>query len=346
MKYVTAITMITHRLSLLYFIGLFLFDGNACSQARAQERDSAPPFSDQDFRQSLKHLAAQKGARAVIAGAWVGGQPIAKVALGESMAGVPAQTDMTIRIGGVSQLFLGTALMRLVERGEIALDDKISKWLPDLLKADSVTVGMLARNTAGYKDYVVNEDFLNQQLQNPFRSFSSEEIVDFAISDGEMNFEPGTSQAYSHTEFTILRMVLERATGRRIETIYRDEVLRPLGLSRTGYSLNPELPSPVLHAFSSDRGIYEDSTFWNPSWPGESGPLYSTLDDLGKWGPAFGKGKLLRPAFFQKLIERPSSARPSGPYFATCFVISKGWYFQILTLMDTVGCLAIYPRRT
>ncbi len=123
------------------------------------------PFTGAAFRQSLKQLKDQKGARAVIAGAWVGGRPIAKVALGESMTGVPARTDMTIRIGGISQLFLGTALMRLVERGEISLDDKISQWLPNLLKADRVTVGMLARNTAGYKDYVVNEDFVSHLLR-------------------------------------------------------------------------------------------------------------------------------------------------------------------------------------
>lgn len=155
----------------------------------------------------------------------------------------------------------------------------------------------------------------------------------------ELNFEPGTAQAYSHTEFVLLRELLEKATGRSIEDLYQTEVLDPLDLTRTGYQTTPELPGPVLHAFSSDRAIYEDSTFWNPSWASDSGPLYSTLGDLGRWGPAFGQGRLLTPASFLQLTKRPSAAPPTGPYFATGFVVSNGWYFQNPNFNGYTGAL-------
>lgn len=327
----------------LLFFGASLSGCGASSPVLAQVSGPTPPFSQADFRQEIESLAAEKGARAVVAGAWVGDQAIAKVALGDSMTGVTATTDMTVRIGGVSQLFLGTALMRLVEKGEVSLDDKISQWLPGLLRADDVTIGMLANNTAGYKDFVLNQDFANRQVADPFGSFTPEELIGFGVVDGQLNHEPNTAQRYSHTEFVVLGKVLEKATGRTMPEIYQAEVLDPLGLTRTGYSSTPELPSPVLHAFSSDRGVYEDSTFWNPSWPGQSGPLYSTLDDLGRFGPAFGKGTLLTSSSFQQLIKRPDAAPPTGPYFATCFVVSNGWYFQNPNFNGYSGVLAYLP---
>ncbi|MEQ9690363.1 MAG: serine hydrolase domain-containing protein [Bauldia litoralis] len=297
------------------------------------------------FRATVERLRTESGARAVLAGLWQGDAPGVTIALGESMTLVPADTSMTVRIGGISQLFLGTLLMRLVEQGHLSLDDKVSQYLPDLLSADAVTVAMLAQNTAGYKDYVRDEAFLDLVLENPFRQFSSQEIIDFATKDGEMNFPPGTEQRYSHTEFTILREVIERATGRPMAELYQAEILDPLGLTGTGYSTTPALPDPVLHVYSSDRGVYEEATFWNPSWAGESGALYSNLDNLGKWGPAFGTGQLLDPASFQALIKRPDAAPEEGPYFAVGFVVANGWYFQNPNINGYTGVMGYLPAK-
>lgn len=329
---------------LTLFFSLLLFNGCGNStRALAQTNQTSPPFSQAAFRQTIEDLSTKHGARATIAGAWIGGQPIERIALGDSMTGVPATPDMTVRIGGVSQLFLGTAVMRLVDRGEISLDDRIGRWLPNLLRAEDVTIGMLVNNTAGYKDFVLNDDFVAQQVADPFRTFTPDELIQFGTVDGQLNFEPGTAQRYSHTEFVILGKVLEAANQRTMADIYQNEVLNPIGLSGTGYSSTPELPSPVLHAFSSDRGVYEDATFWNPSWPDQSGPLYSRLDDLGKFGSVFGKGTLLTPESFQQLVKRPDVAPPSGPYFATCFVVSNGWYFQNPNFNGYSGLFAYLP---
>lgn len=61
----------------------------------------------------------------------------------------------------------------------------------------------------------------------------------------------------------ILRVALG---GTRPDVLLRRKVLRPLGLHETRDSFTPVIPAPVLHAFASYRGRYEESTFWNPSW--------------------------------------------------------------------------------
>ena len=304
------------------------------------------PFLEKDT--ILKKLAAlkeEKNVKSLIAGIWKGDEEIVTVALGESMTSVPAGTDMHLRIGGVSETFLGTLLMILAEKKIVSLDDKVSKWLPDLLAADKVTLRMLIKNTAGYKDYVLNKEFLDIITKEPFRNFSRRQIIYYATSDGELNFLPGTKGVYSHTEFTILGEVLERATGKTMPELYVEYIFQPLKLEHTGYSVTTDLPCPVLHAFSSDRGIYEDATFWNPSWTGDSGPLYSNLKDLGRWAREFGKGKLLKPDSFAELISRPEGINRPDLYFASGFVVANGWYLQNPSFNGYSGAFGYLPLK-
>ncbi len=291
----------------------------------------------------LSELKAETGVKALIAGIWKGESEIITAALGESMTSVPANVNMHLRIGGISETFLGTLLMILAEKKIINPDDKISKWLPDFPSSEKITLRMLINNTAGYKDYVLNKEFINLVTKEPFRNFSRQDIFDFSVSGGELNFPPGTDQKYSHTEFTVLGEVLEKATGKKMHQLYEENIFKPLELEHTGYSINSELPSPVLHAFSSDRGIYEDATFWNPSWTGDSGPLYSNIYDLGKWARVFGKGKLLSPEYFNELIRRPEAAVNPELYFASGFIVSDGWYAQNPSFNGYSGAFGYLP---
>ncbi|HAY34359.1 MAG TPA: serine hydrolase domain-containing protein [Ignavibacteria bacterium] len=294
--------------------------------------------------QKISELKEETKVKSVIAGIKKGDEEILTIALGESMTSVSATTDMHLRIGGVSEIFFGTLLMILSEKGLIGLDEKISKWMPELLAADKVTPEMLIKNTAGYKDYVLNKDFFDLVTKEPFRKFSREEIIAYSVSGGELNFPPGTDQKYSHTEFTILGEVIERATGKKMQELYEEYIFHPLNLNNTGYCNNAELPSPVLHAYSSDRGIYEDATFWNPAWTGDSGPLYSNLSDLLKFARVFGKGSLLSPASFERLIRRPEGAKNPDLYFASGFIVANGWYAQNPSFNGYSGAFGYLPE--
>ncbi|MCU1477691.1 MAG: CubicO group peptidase beta-lactamase class family [Subtercola sp.] len=89
---------------------------------------------------------------AVIAGVWHNGEPVLFGALGESMPGVPATPDMHYMLGNLSTPMLTTAFLQQVEAGVISLDDKVSKWYPDLPDADIITVEMLLHDTTLTRD--------------------------------------------------------------------------------------------------------------------------------------------------------------------------------------------------
>jgi len=293
----------------------------------------------------LTQLKDQTHVKSLIGGIWEGDRNLLSVALGESMTSVPADTSMHVRIGGITETFFGTLVMMLVDQGKIRLDDKVSKWMPDLLEANKVTIGMLIRNTSGYKDYVLNKDFIELATKEPFRRFTRREIVSYSTSDGKLDFPPGTKQKYSHTNFTILGELLEMSTGKTLAQLFEENIFRTLGLSHTGYNIDAQLPDPVLHAFSSDRGVYEDATFWSPSWTQDSGPIYSNLNDLAKWGPVFGKGKLLSPETFKELISRPTGESNPDIYMASGFVVANGWYFQNPSFNGYSGAFGYFPSK-
>jgi D-alanyl-D-alanine carboxypeptidase len=183
------------KTKLLLLVGLCLccVGGGVGEQTtKAQSTTNPRPNADADRVRAIVESEAQKlGSKAVLFGMWVGDREILTMAIGHSMTTVPATTDMHYRIEGIAETFISTLLLMLVEQGRINLDDKIARWLPDLLAADQVTMRMLVSNTAGYIDYVRVKDFLDLQLAEPFRTFTDEELIKYSVRGGKMNFPPG-----------------------------------------------------------------------------------------------------------------------------------------------------------
>jgi D-alanyl-D-alanine carboxypeptidase len=156
-------------------------------------------------------------------------------------------------------------------------------------------------------------------------------LIDYSVRDGKMNFPPGTSQAYSHTDNVILGQAIERATGATIKQLYEENLFGRLGMNDTYFPTNQNIRSPVLHAFTKERGLYEDCTYWNPSWGSTPGLPISNLDDIGKWGPILGTGRLLTPKLFREQIAPTSVGKGHNTpeaYFAFGFIVSNGWIVQ------------------
>jgi len=304
----------------------------------------SPPSLDPNKIQEIIRTQAQKdGAKAVEFGIWVGNSEVLTTAFGDSMTRVPATTDMHYRIGGIAETFMSTLLLMLEEQGRIDLDEKISRWFPHLLGADQVTPRMLVANTAGYIDYVYVDDFNKLQQAKPFRTFTDDELIQYSVRDGKMQFAPGTSQRYSHTDNVILGQVIQRATGESMAGLYEKNIFKPMGMTRTSFPSNEEIPGPVLHAFTKERGLYEECTYWNPFWGSTPGLPISSLHDIGKWGPILGTGRLISRAHFNEQIAPTSVGKGHNRpdlYFAYGFIVANGWIVQNPSINGYSGAFA------
>ena len=265
-----------------------------------------------EIRDTITERMDDWGLRAVIVQATRDGQPIISEAFGESMTGVPATTDMHFRNGAVAISYVATALLLLVEEGTVTLDDTLSEWLPDVPNADRVTLGQLAQMTSGYADYLWDAELIAQLEANPFRQWTPEELAAYGTSR-PLLYEPGTNWNYSHTNYVLLGLALERITGQPMEQLLEDRVLDPLGLDNTADPGTAEIPDPALHAFTAERraylgvpagtGFLEDSTFWNPSWTITRGAVqYTDIDDLIRTAQGIGTGELLSPEMHERQL--------------------------------------------
>ncbi len=316
--------------------------------AQAPSPEAQTPNTDASQLRSILRTESDKaGTQAVVFGMWVGEKEILTEALGSTTPGVPATTAMHYRIGGITETFLSTVLLVLSERGLVDMEAKISRWFPNLLAADQVTVRMLAGNTAGYPDYVHKQAWVDRLLKDPFVAFTDDELIAFAIADGKMDYAPpGSSQAYSHTEYVLLGQIMQRATGKSMKELYDTYVLGPAGLKDTRFPEGTSIQPPVLHAYMNDRGTHEDSTGWTPSWALSYGGLTSTVPDLGRWGPIFGKGKLVSAASHQEITGPRSVGKNKNRadlYFAYGFVFANGWYVQNPDFNGYAGAFAYNP---
>lgn len=300
-----------------------------------------PPHLDPDnIRKIVQDVSQKDGSKAVEFGIWQGDREILKTALGRSMTEVPAITNMHYRIGGIAETFMSTLVLMLEEQGRINLDEKISRWFPHLLGADQVTPRMLVANTAGYIDYVYVDDFSKLQEAQPFRTFTDDELIQYSVRTGKMQFAPGTSQRYSHTDNVILGQVIQRATGESMAELYEKNIFKPMGMKDTSFPSNEEIPGPVLHAFTKERGIYEDCTYWNPAWGSTPGLPISNLQDIGKWGPILGTGRLISREHFQEQISPWKGNKRPDLYFAYGFIVANGWIVQNPAINGYSGAFA------
>ncbi|MGC4108789.1 MAG: serine hydrolase domain-containing protein [Thermomicrobiales bacterium] len=319
-------------------------------------------------KQIVESAQADYALRSIIATVRQGDDELLLTALGESMTGVPATTDMYFRNGAVAISLVSTLMLILAEQGAIGLDDPIATWLPDLPDADTATCRMLANMTAGYRDYVQSPAFTNAQLANPFHSFTREELLTYSFDQPRL-FAPGTNWEYSHTSYQILGMVIEKATGETVDGLMQRLVLDPLGLKQTFAFQTATIPEPVLHAFTGERrGVfqipadvpfYEESTFWNPAWTITRGVVQvQTIGDMASAMMHVGKGTLLSPESYAAMtgpslqgfgskIEGCNTCQTLGETidYGLGVVRGKGWLIQNPLFSGYAGTAGYHPER-
>jgi CubicO group peptidase (beta-lactamase class C family) len=298
------------------FAGAEMLAAHRSTAQQAATPQASPAADPEAQANDIIAIAAnamtQYALKAVILRVTIADREIVTAALGESMTGVPATTDMHFRNGAVAISYISTLLLRLVDQGKAKLDDPVGTWLPDLPNADTVTLRMLANMTSGYPDFEINADFIKQFYENPFQPWTAEERIAIAFST-PLHFAPGTNWSYAHTNYVILGLALEQIGGQPMHELMQEHILDPLGLTGTqGYD-TPFIPEPVLHAFSSERrqalGIpagtrfYEESSYWDPSWSLAKGTIQTTtITDMTATAVAIGEGTLLSPESHQEQV--------------------------------------------
>jgi D-alanyl-D-alanine carboxypeptidase len=133
---------------------------------------------------------------------------------------------------------------------------------------------MVAHSNSGYVNYVTMDSFLDILEKELFRAWTPDELLDM-VNDKPLLYKPGKNWCYSHANFVILGEALTAITGKPVDELIRERIVEPLGMEGSQSHQTAVIREPVLHAYTPERGTYEESTFWNPS--GRERPPSCTL---------------------------------------------------------------------
>jgi D-alanyl-D-alanine carboxypeptidase len=218
--------------------------------------------------------------------------------------------DDRFRVGSITKTFVATVTLQLVAERKLALDDSVDRWLPGLVPNGAhITVRQLLNHTSGLFDFGGDQDFVRQAVRNPLRAWTPHEIIGIATAH-PLNFEPGAGWSYSDTNYFVLGLIVEAATGRPLARELRLRILAPLHLRATSLPTAPRIAGRHAHGYFL-RPL-EDVTIGSPSVQWAAGALVSNADDLARFYRALLGGRLLR-ADLLRLMRTTVAAPLLGP---------------------------------
>lgn len=207
----------------------------------------------------------------------------------------PPAPDAIFLIASITKPVVGTAVLQLVERGEILLGDKVTRFIPEFGKNGKygITIRHLLTHTSGLPDMLSNNRELREQ-HAPMSKFVEE------ICAVKPDFAPGRAVQYQSSGFGILGEIILRVTGRSCPDYLRDNIFMPLGMHDTALGAPEEWfagDSPKVERIAELR-IPDEQQGTNWHWNTKYwrtlgvpwGGLLTTLGDMARFAEMLRRG--------------------------------------------------------
>ena len=281
---------------------LSVLAAGARSPALARER--APAQSP--FQAAIQQLVTD-GVPGAIGYARDGGTvTVAASGLADLATKTPIAVGDRVRVGSLTKTFVATVVLQLAAEHLLSISDTVSRWLPGLVPGGAgITIRELLQHTSGIYSYTNDPGFLQALFSDPTRVWRPAELVRIAVAHPPV-FPLGTSLAYSNTDYVLLGMIIQAATGHPVGQQLQARIFTPLGLRDTYLPYaNPHLRTPYAHGYLLGQPGATgpaDATVFGPSWAGAAGGIVSTAADLARFYTALLSGKLLPAAQLQQMM--------------------------------------------
>jgi serine-type D-Ala-D-Ala carboxypeptidase/endopeptidase len=202
-----------------------------------------------------------------------------KLAAGDAR---PLDGDTVFEIGSVTKVFTSLLLADMVQRGEVSLDDPVSKYLPPDVRMPrrggrDITLVDLATHTSGLPR--LPTPFTPKDPTNPYADYTVDDLYRF-LSGYELRRDIGAQYEYSNLGGGLLGHVLSRRAGTDYESLVRARITGPLGMNDTRVALTPEMRARLAVG-------HNDTLTPVPNWDlptlAGAGALRSTVNDMLKF---------------------------------------------------------------
>jgi D-alanyl-D-alanine carboxypeptidase len=231
---------------------------------------------------------------------------------------VPLHSRDRFRVGSITKTFVAVVVLQLVDEHRLGLDDTVERWLPGLVPGGGrITVRELLGHRSGLADYASDAAFVRRTVAQPRRRWTPREVLHVALAEGPVA-RPGERFAYASTNYVLLGLVFEHATGTSLERQLRRRIFAPLGLQDTSFAPAPLIRGRYVHGYapSEHDGIVgsiataRDRSTVGTSWAWAAGSIVSTAPDLSRFFGAVLQGRLLPPRLLE--LMRPARGARYG----------------------------------
>ena len=223
--------------------------------------------------------------------------------LAEIESGKPVEADSLFRVGSITKTFMAVLALKLIADGYFTLDDPITDHLPEaqywfghITDPRAITVRDLLQHSSGLPDYVELLAELPPVLQEILSEHDWRQVeIPRVVHNLPATFAPGTDVSYTNTGYTVLGLLMERATDRPLAELCHEYIFDPVGLDDTYYAATEQTP-PQAHAYLMHEGELHDVTNLDlPQVAGAAGSILTDADDLARFATALFAGDLLTP---------------------------------------------------
>ena len=199
-----------------------------------------------------------------------------------------ADANTVYRTGSITKQFTAAAVMRLVERGAVKLDDPITTYLPQYPQWSSVTVRQLLNHTSGIHSYTASPTWRARWADD----LTPAQIVAFVEKD-PLDFPPGSEFRYNNTAYVLLGMLLEQVTHQPYGTLLEKEFFAPLGMRSAAYC--PSKPTDAAYAvgYTKDGAALKPAPYLSMTHPFAAGALCMSVPDYLRWQSALHSGRVV-----------------------------------------------------
>jgi len=200
----------------------------------------------------------------------------------------PINPETVFEIGSVSKQFIGAGLAILADRGRLSLDDPIPKWLPELPPLyGGVTISMLAHHTSGIRNW--NNLAELSGVGEDSTGYDNAWVLRAVSRQRRLNNAPGADYLYSNSNFVLAAIIVERASGQRLNDFFRDALFARLGMTRTRWrtDFREIVPGRAQAYAPNGRGGWRLDMPFNDV--AGAGGLLSTVGDLQRWNAMLAK---------------------------------------------------------
>ncbi|RRR69668.1 MAG: class A beta-lactamase-related serine hydrolase [Candidatus Viridilinea halotolerans] len=275
---------------------------------------------------------------------------------------LPATARTRYRLASVTKPFTAMAALRLVASDRLALEASICRYLAPCPPAwEPVTVNHLLRQASGIPNYTDFADFVHYELQP-----STPEQLVARFRHLPLGFTPGTIYHYTNSNFLLLGLIIEAASGQSYAELLHDEIFAPLGMENSGQDPGDFSPLEGTRGYA---GAVRDIPL-NASNLFAAGDLYATVEDLYLFALALDGNQLLPPELAgvmvtpgpgryalgwmveqrgeRRLVYHPGSMSGAATWFGrypdeglTVIVLSNNAYANMRAITDTLTVLAL-----